>query len=459
MKSASRSHITTLTGTGLLAALAALFIFALPVLAQTVDPSTDATLSALSVSPKDVIGFDADRNSYEVGVEGTVVLATVTAVANDDGASVSFDPGNQVDLSAGRNEVTITVTAEDGATTREYTVSVNRGETGAKGWQAGADLDGLRAVGNEDPTGIWSDETTMWVADNGDGKLYAYSVSDGTRDASRDIALEANNDDPRGIWSDGAIRWVADNTDGKLYAYSVSDGTRDAARDIALEADNDDPRGIWSGGTTMWVADNTDGKLYAYRLSDGTRRSGKNFGTLDAAGNDDPRGIWSDGTTMWVADTEDDKLYAYWLSNRMRRPDKDLGTLDAAGNNNPRGIWSDGTTMWVADTGDDKLYAYNRPLSSDARLSALRLASKDINGFARGPNVVPGGCEQFGDAGHRIGHRQSRCSVGGLRPDGRRRCRCGTPGGPVAGAKPSDGHGDRRGRRHEELHGERKPGG
>ena len=61
MKSASRSHIATLTGTGLLAALAALaalFIFALPVLlAQTVDPSTDATLSALSVSPKDVIGF------------------------------------------------------------------------------------------------------------------------------------------------------------------------------------------------------------------------------------------------------------------------------------------------------------------------------------------------------------------------------------------------------------------
>ena len=114
-------------------------------------------------------------------MDGTVVLATVTAVANDDGASVSFDPGNQVDLSAGRNEVTITVTAEDGVTTREYTVSVNRGETGAKGWQAGADLDGLRATGNDNPYGVWSDGTTMWVADDDNGKLYAYRVSDGTR--------------------------------------------------------------------------------------------------------------------------------------------------------------------------------------------------------------------------------------------------------------------------------------
>ena len=268
----------TLILTMALAATATIFLPP-PAYAQTVTPSTDATLSTLSVSPKDIIGFDGVRTSYEVGVNPDVETAIIAATAHDGGASpvitpVDADPsvdGHQVSLAAGSNEVTVTVTAEDGTTTKVYTVSVNRGVTDVRGWQAGADLDGLRAAGNEDPIGIWSDETTMWVADNGDGKLYAYSVSDGTRDAARDIALESYNDDPRGIWSDGATMWVADNGDGKLYAYSVSDGTRDAARDIALESYIDDPRGIWSDGVTMWVADKGDGNLYAYSVSNGLR--------------------------------------------------------------------------------------------------------------------------------------------------------------------------------------------
>ena len=109
-------------------------------------PSNDATLSELTVAPRGIIGFDADRTAYAVGVAPDVGEATVTAVANDDGASVSItspadaDPdtdGHQVTLSAGANLVMVRVTAEDG-TTKDYTVSVNRGVTDAGGWQAGA---------------------------------------------------------------------------------------------------------------------------------------------------------------------------------------------------------------------------------------------------------------------------------------------------------------------------------
>ena len=96
--------------------------------------SDDRTLSALTVSPKDIIGFDAERDSYQLGVDSTVTRATVTATANHPGARVTFTPpdassgtrGHQVDLSAGRNPVTVTVTAEDG-TTQDYTLSINRG--------------------------------------------------------------------------------------------------------------------------------------------------------------------------------------------------------------------------------------------------------------------------------------------------------------------------------------------
>ena len=180
MKPASRSPVAALTRTGPLAAFAALVLMAVVVgviafptktYAQT--PSDDATLSGLTVSPRDIIGFTANRTAYEVGVASTVTQATITATASDSGAAVAYSgtdadattPGHQVILSAGRNEVTVTVTAADTVTTATYKVRVNLEVTADYGWKAVDDLDGLIAAGNRNPIGVWSDGTTMWVAD------------------------------------------------------------------------------------------------------------------------------------------------------------------------------------------------------------------------------------------------------------------------------------------------------
>ena len=176
-----------------------------------------------------------------------------------------------------------------------------------------------------------------------------------------DTLVAAGNGSPLAIWSDGTTLWVADFDDVKLYAYRLTDGTRDDAKDFDLAADNDSPQGIWSDRTTMWVADLDDGKIYAYTLTDGMRDATKDFDTLVAAGNGDPLAIWSDGTTMWVGDWFDDKVYAYTLSDGVRDDAKDFDTLSAAGNDVPRTVWSDETTLWVADLDDSKLYAYNMP--------------------------------------------------------------------------------------------------
>lgn len=37
-------------------------------------------------------------------------------------------------------------------------------------YDSGPDFNTLDAAGNDDPEGIWSNGTTMWVADAGDGK-------------------------------------------------------------------------------------------------------------------------------------------------------------------------------------------------------------------------------------------------------------------------------------------------
>ena len=88
--------------------------------------SHDATLSALSLSGIDIGTFSGAETSYSVYVEEAVETTTVTATASHPEAEVSIDPGTEVRLAAGVNEIVVTVTAEDGFTTETYTVTVFR---------------------------------------------------------------------------------------------------------------------------------------------------------------------------------------------------------------------------------------------------------------------------------------------------------------------------------------------
>ena len=360
--------------------------------------STDATLSSLTVSPVDVHGFASDRVNYHVGVASTVIRVTIIAEATDPQATVFLTDadnnaiadadaalGHQVDLRAGLNFVKVTVTARDTSTTKTYTVFVGRGVTAVYGWKAVDDVNTLDAAGNYYHRGIWSDGTTMWVADSVDDKLYAYDLSTKERDSDKDFDTlkAAGNEDPSGIWSDGTTMWVADSADDKLYAYDLEDKTRDSGKDFDTlkDAGNTTPSRLWSDGTTMWVGDGFDDKVYAYDLSTKERDSDKDFDTLKAAGNTNPSGIWSDGTTMWVADKSDDKLYAYDLDTKERVLGGEFDTLGAARNTSPNSIWSDSRTMWVADGLNIKLYSYNMPVSDNADLRTLTLDGEAVAGF------------------------------------------------------------------------------
>ena len=88
--------------------------------------SHDATLSALSLSGIYIGTFSGAETSSSVYVEEAVETTTVTATASHPEAEVSIDPGTEVRLAAGVNEIVVTVTAEDGFTTETYTVTVFR---------------------------------------------------------------------------------------------------------------------------------------------------------------------------------------------------------------------------------------------------------------------------------------------------------------------------------------------
>ena len=103
-------------------------------------------------------------------------------------------------------------------------------------------------------------------------------TAEGTRSSTyvhrpdqKDFALSADNGSARGIWSDGSTMWVADDSDGKLYAYTLSTGTPDAANTFDLDkANNDDPGGLYGSSSTLWVSNTVTDKVYAYTITAGS---------------------------------------------------------------------------------------------------------------------------------------------------------------------------------------------
>ena len=94
--------------------------------------SSDATLSGLDLSGVDFGAFDPATTGYAAEVDNGVTETTVTATVNDDGASYTVkldgvaDSDGVIPLVVGSNVITVEVTAEDGNTTRTYTVTVTR---------------------------------------------------------------------------------------------------------------------------------------------------------------------------------------------------------------------------------------------------------------------------------------------------------------------------------------------
>ena len=96
-------------------------------------PSTDASLKSLTLSGVDFGTFSPDTSSYTASVANSVTQTTVTPSVNDSGADYIIKLGGVVDadgtvaLAVGSNAIAVEITAEDGHTTRTYTVTVTRG--------------------------------------------------------------------------------------------------------------------------------------------------------------------------------------------------------------------------------------------------------------------------------------------------------------------------------------------
>ena len=168
----------------------------------------------------------------------------------------------------------------------------------------------------------------------------------------------------RGVWSDGATLYVltADrnrtNPRGKIFAYQLSDGSRQKSMDISLPADNAHPSGLTGRDGVLYVGDTRDSRVYAYDAGTRSRRSGQDINGIDTL-RKEMTDLWTDGETIWIS---------YWLGEFIRAYDVETGerksSLDvqlARENAGPTGIHSDGFNLWALDQVNDTIYGYVLP--------------------------------------------------------------------------------------------------
>ncbi len=274
-------------------------------------PAGDYTLKA-SISSPDRVEVASARASFSVAEPEEEEDDPPDSVQQQaTPVDITLHSQNEAPLGVWSDGTTVWVV--DGGDHKLYAYTLS---SGARDSARDIALDGA----NRHAGGAWSDGTTIWVADDSDDKLYAYTLSGGARDSSKEFGLASrssggtfaadDNGRPVGVWSDGTTIWVADNDDRKLYAYTLSNGSRDTAKEFSVRQGSQTHGGVWSDGTTIWVVYQGFNKARAYTISSGSHDAGLDLSLRISSNN---WGVWSDGTTMWVGNRVNRKLFHHPL--------------------------------------------------------------------------------------------------------------------------------------------------
>ena len=218
----------------------------LPTLSTPVPLSTDATLSALTLSDVDFGTFSSGTESYTASVTYSVSQTTVTPAVNDSGASyvIKLDGVNDSDgtisLVVGSNVITSEVKAEDGDTTKTYRVTVTRAAASTDARLSGltlSDVDfGTFSSGTESYTASVADTvplTTVTPTLNDSEANFVIKL-DGVIDSDGAIPLglgqnvitievTAEDDTTTNTYTVTVTRALPPSTDATLKALTLSD--------------------------------------------------------------------------------------------------------------------------------------------------------------------------------------------------------------------------------------------
>jgi len=236
------------------------------------------------------------------------------------------------------------------------------------------------------PMEITTDGTNLYVTDYGNHRIRKIVIStgvvttlagssSGTTDAT---GTSASFSYPTGITTDGTNLYVADQSNQRIRKIVISTGVVTTLAGSGSQGSTDAtgtsasfkyPNEITTDGTNLYVADYSNHRIRKIVISTGvvTTLAGSSVGSIDNATGTSakfnlPNGITTDGTNLYVTGEG---------SHRIRKIVIDNGTVttlagsstgfadNATGTSakfkSPYGITTDGTNLYVADWGNKRI--------------------------------------------------------------------------------------------------------
>ncbi len=143
-------------------------------------PSTNAALSKLGPSIGGLTpAFTSNTTSYTISTGNATVSMKLTPVSSDANATIKVNGttvtsgtlSGPIALAPGPNTITTAVTAQDGTTTKTYTLTVTRAASGADSYNAGISVTIPIAIGTAETPTLADDgiQVHQGVSPNGDG--------------------------------------------------------------------------------------------------------------------------------------------------------------------------------------------------------------------------------------------------------------------------------------------------
>lgn len=247
---------------------------------------------------------------------------------------------------------------------------------------AGA-VDGMgKAARFNNPLGITTDGTNLYIADTGNHTLRKVVITTGVvttiagsgiSGADEGIGAAASFNRPVGIATDGINLYVADSLNHKIRKVVIAtgevttlagSGAAGYADGTGTSAEFNTPNGITLDGTYLYITDYGNHNIRNVEIATGTVGTlagswiaGADDGVGTAASFSSPAGITTDGTNLYVADVGNHKVRMVVIETGEVTTIAGSGTAGAvdgtgmaASFNLPFGITYQGTSLYMTDT-------------------------------------------------------------------------------------------------------------
>lgn len=252
--------------------------------------------------------------------------------------------------------------------------------SGASGSTNGAGM----AASFKNPLGITGDGTSLFIADTYNNEIRKIAIAtgivttlagSGTRGNLDASGTAASFNNPNGITSDGTHLYIADSGNNKIRMVAIATGVvttvagSGAKGDVdgaGTEANFDNPVGVISDGANLYIVDGGNNRIRMLALGSGvvTTLVGSSGGDVDGVGTATrlaaPSAITSDGTDLYTVESENQKVRKIVIETRTVTTIAGVGFgADGTGKSasffEPYGITTNGAYLYVADTSIEKI--------------------------------------------------------------------------------------------------------